>query len=112
MKFVAGALLIALGLSHPARGAWIEMRDAGGITSADWSHPARGAWIEINTPRGAAPHTESHPARGAWIEICYCKQITTGLSLSHPARGAWIEIQQEVADYLGITVAPRKGCVD
>ena len=34
------------------------------------SHPARGAWIEI-TRRGIipSPHFLSHPARGAWIEM-------------------------------------------
>ena len=33
------------------------------------SHPARGAWIEMknNLPDNIKP--ESHPARGAWIEI-------------------------------------------
>ena len=57
-------------VSHPARGAWIEISTAlqAGVEKAG-SHPARGAWIEIpRTGRLAAPGT-SHPARGAWIEI-------------------------------------------
>ena len=34
------------------------------------SHPARGAWIEIKgRMRQACPAARSHPARGAWIEI-------------------------------------------
>ena len=33
------------------------------------SHPARGAWIEIVTITGNDGDTTSHPARGAWIEI-------------------------------------------
>ena len=34
------------------------------------SHPARGAWIEIQSPAESVSEiTESHPARGAWIEI-------------------------------------------
>ena len=35
-------------MSHPARGAWIEMtEDDEQITQGESSHPARGAWIEI-----------------------------------------------------------------
>ena len=33
------------------------------------SHPARGAWIEIKVGVMLGPRFESHPARGAWIEI-------------------------------------------
>ena len=33
------------------------------------SHPARGAWIEMPSPRPSPPPCRSHPARGAWIEI-------------------------------------------
>ena len=34
-------------LSHPARGAWIEMPSVARPVAASKSHPARGAWIEI-----------------------------------------------------------------
>ena len=38
--------------------------------SASVSHPARGAWIEIAAAAAAAVvDAQSHPARGAWIEI-------------------------------------------
>ena len=34
------------------------------------SHPVRGAWIEIIYARSKKiVETESHPVRGAWIEI-------------------------------------------
>ena len=33
--------------SHPARGAWIEMRIQAKPRRSEESHPARGAWIEI-----------------------------------------------------------------
>ena len=33
------------------------------------SHPARGAWIEMKYVRPAFDRLASHPARGAWIEI-------------------------------------------
>ena len=34
-------------MSHPARGAWIEMRICTYKCRKCGSHPARGAWIEI-----------------------------------------------------------------
>ena len=33
------------------------------------SHPARGAWIEIKIILDKIASFASHPARGAWIEI-------------------------------------------
>ena len=37
------------------------------------SHPTRGAWIEINPERkGSGQAQRSHPTRGAWIEISTC----------------------------------------
>ena len=34
------------------------------------SHPARGAWIEISTAwLDFGGYAASHPARGAWIEM-------------------------------------------
>ena len=76
-------------MSHPARGAWIEINGNGIVDNAEKSHPARGAWIEISRPPMPRYGRPSHPARGAWIEICMvCRQAAT------------------------ITVAPRKGCVD
>ena len=33
------------------------------------SHPARGAWIEIVAQNCVVRNLRSHPARGAWIEI-------------------------------------------
>ena len=33
------------------------------------SHPARGAWIEIKMKEIWENGLQSHPARGAWIEI-------------------------------------------
>ena len=35
-------------MSHPARGAWIEIPDTKALYDALESHPARGAWIEIS----------------------------------------------------------------
>ena len=81
------------GLSHPARGAWIEiLLDMKDHARSRLSHPARGAWIEI--PRRQTARTacaRSHPARGAWIEM-HAAPFAHGCAVSHPARGAWIEM--------------------
>ena len=55
------------------------------------SHPARGAWIEIVSDDKKLLEAQSHPARGAWIEI-FRIRIEIRKAQSHPARGAWIEI--------------------
>ena len=76
------------------------------------SHPARGAWIEISRPPMPRYGRPSHPARGAWIEICSAPGQSQPDTASHPARGAWIEICMVCRQAATITVAPRKGCVD
>ena len=62
-------------LSHPVRGAWIEIDDDLLYSYNDMSHPVRGAWIEILTKTVSLFRVQkSHPVRGAWIEIvqrCY-----------------------------------------
>ena len=57
------------GVSHPARGAWIEIGRKWTLDRRMTSHPARGAWIEIAMYAPCTPAPRSHPARGAWIEI-------------------------------------------
>ena len=81
-------------MSHPARGAWIEIIvDTPLAAGSRWSHPARGAWIEMfNLLKSDNMLVVlSHPARGAWIEISGIEN-TDRTGKSHPARGAWIEI--------------------
>ncbi len=101
-------------MSHPPRGAWIEIRKGRKGSPGSKSHPPRGAWIEIGimaisvgiaarrTPHGVRglkscfpPYDKSpvssHPPRGAWIEIVPAV-IRYKAVLSHPPRGAWIEI--------------------
>ena len=79
---------------------------------ANVSHPARGAWIEILGFPIACCIALSHPARGAWIEIAVRKGDYDYVYQSHPARGAWIEMYKAVNEIGGTRVAPRKGCVD
>ena len=134
LKFLRLGLYVKGLLSHPARGAWIEIPTLRTEQLNVGSHPARGAWIEIERGNQLQSGDQSHPARGAWIEMsgslqihiaprCRTPQGVRGLKFpalrrqrlrrqSHPARGAWIEIQPKVATSEVITVAPRKGCVD
>ena len=104
-------------LSHPSRGAWIEICPWGSRLPSVSSHPSRGAWIEIalsavpllgrlcRTPHGvrglkspgcSVPFVPvlSHPSRGAWIEIVRLAGVDTYVPASHPSRGAWIEISR------------------
>ncbi len=75
------------------------------------SHPPRGAWIEILTVNSVLPFFLSHPPRGAWIEIAGgdCQAL---LPASHPPRGAWIEMDLTVTIRYNPEVAPPTGCVD
>ena len=91
------------GLSHPARGAWIEIVCPGQNRNyLRPSHPARGAWIEINyDPGGIQPmgRRTPHGVRG----LKYATSTTTAcVRLSHPARGAWIEIFYPVFNFLAL----------
>ena len=78
---------------------------------ADVSHPARGAWIEMQNKFDTDDVRMSHPARGAWIEI-RIGWNHAGNAWSHPARGAWIEINRPRLRKKPSNVAPRKGGVD
>ena len=39
------------------------------LEPGEMSHPSRGAWIEIGLMVNLNNMIESHPSRGAWIEI-------------------------------------------
>ena len=86
---------------------------AGLLLQTDVSHPARGAWIEINdagVQRGG--RAGSHPARGAWIEISLWTLVSGVLGGRTPqgVRGLKsVAIGHAVQQR---AVAPRKGCVD
>ena len=77
------------------------------------SHPTRGAWIEIFVRwKFGLNNEESHPTRGAWIEMGIMPRSTRRLIRSHPTRGAWIEIDVKIAAAYIRVVAPHTGCVD
>ena len=89
----------------------MKFRSASGRIGSGSSHPARGAWIEMKISASEVVQMQSHPARGAWIEMAV-RERTRAYLQSHPARGAWIEMQNLIFGPLMPFVAPRKGCVD
>ena len=77
-------------LSHPARGAWIEIREVLCDRIAEYRRTPQGVrGLKLPGDGASDPGRKSHPARGAWIEmIAFCMACVVGI------------------------VAPRKGCVD
>ena len=114
MKFVCVRTFIMYALSHPSRGAWIEIRKPYKCRSVMTSHPSRGAWIEIrDIVLSWFSVSTSHPSRGAWIEIRVMRDTLRYGFGSHPSRGAWIEIIPPPPLIVGrVAVAPLTGCVD
>ena len=93
MKYVKARRLHGLDVSHPSRGAWIEIFSCSIIRCMiPMSHPSRGAWIEMDCSASTRLAVASHPSRGAWIEIRETFGGMDDLETSHPSRGAWIEI--------------------
>ena len=76
------------------------------------SHPARGAWIEICLTGFAIAPTMSHPARGAWIEMGNptCQEYDLQRRTPQGVRG--LKYILILAYFVSDFVAPRKGCVD
>ena len=79
-------------MSHPSRGAWIEMLLKSPSRTSFMSHPSRGAWIEIcgctvsaDMKKGRTPHG----VRGLKYDVL---RLCAVYAMSHPSRGAWIEI--------------------
>ena len=76
------------------------------------SHPARGAWIEIRKNLEYWDNWQGRTPQGVRGLKFIFHNIFLQFNLSHPARGAWIEIHDiRYPEQIG-NVAPRKGCVD
>ena len=113
LKLSVGDGKIAGAVSHPARGAWIEISRVMVLLPPPLSHPARGAWIEI--PAGGARAcmpSQSHPARGAWIEIAPHPQDPRRGAGRTPQGVRGLKLAVGDGQIAGAVVAPRKGCVD
>ena len=74
------------------------------------SHPARGAWIEMVRPVSVQVAGTGRTPQGVrGLKYLWPAQ-THRCPRSHPARGAWIEMSQIVQVRVRSPVAPRKGC--
>ena len=77
------------------------------------SHPARGAWIEIVAIKMYTYFVvRSHPARGAWIEITRTTWRTPWRRRRTPQGVRGLKYLDELYYIFRGQVAPRKGCVD
>ena len=80
-------------VSHPSRGAWIEIGYP--IINNLWaikSHPSRGAWIEIHRASESGKPSEGRTPRGVRGLKLAGNTLESTSNRSHPSRGAWIEI--------------------
>ena len=76
------------------------------------SHPARGAWIEIRRAADEPAACHRRTPQGVRGLKSLRRYIANLDDMSHPARGAWIEIDTYSLLPVFEEVAPRKGCVD
>ena len=76
------------------------------------SHPARGAWIEISAVMPADNLSLCRTPQGVRGLKSTGRSVAIIELKSHPARGAWIEIFISRTLPRVFAVAPRKGCVD
>ncbi len=80
---------------------------------ASVSHPARGAWIEIPLKPLRLPALGCCRTPQGVRGLKYFRSYLSNSAVqSHPARGAWIEITTFASFGTDPDVAPRKGCVD
>ena len=100
-------------LSHPARGAWIEIFSIPDEEQARrMSHPARGAWIEMAILlRGAQGDERRTPQGVRGLKFHWMQGVQRGERRTpQGVRGLKCAALQHVARHC--VVAPRKGCVD
>ena len=111
-------------MSHPTRGAWIEIFQPVGRFADDLSHPTRGAWIEIVEMMYKSEREYSRTLPGvrglksSWelIGLVPIRRTLPGVRglkyrilcagyidmKSHPTRGAWIEMESTTRPLMGI----------
>ena len=82
------------------------------IDNPPLSHPSRGAWIEIGQHQDTARQPESHPSRGAWIEIVLSHKNSTRSASRTPHGVRGLKCQAIATPPLTKGVAPLTGCVD
>ena len=112
LKLIGLAVSATRHLSHPARGAWIEIITFAYHKLRCASHPARGAWIEIafrNANSASSRRRTPQGVRGLKssrlpITNCAARRTPQGV------RGLKLLSVTQIAHHRA--VAPRKGCVD
>ena len=88
-------------LSHPVRGAWIEIINMGSCDNVSSGRTPSGVrGLKCRYFLTVSANSLSHPVRGAWIEIRRSFTLWY-LYMSHPVRGAWIEIDCNSVLYYG-----------
>ena len=65
LKYHEEGHVIALALSRPARGAWIEIEHRAKLDVSHLSRPARGAWIEISIVSSSVWYLHRRAPHGA-----------------------------------------------
>ena len=98
-------------VSHPSRGAWIEITISGGSVArrGRTPHGVRGLKCGGGCPLGCLPCRTPHGVRGLKYAGMWVSDTDPR---SHPSRGAWIEIFRLRLQGHGLHVAPLTGCVD
>ena len=95
-------------MSHPVRGAWIEIRKViADVIAVIPSHPVRGAWIEILKKNlRIINKAKSHPVRGAWIEILPTTRGFGRIESRTPSGVRGLKSTACAADMFGISRTP------
>ena len=106
-------------MSHPTRGAWIEIHQAIVAPVLSMSHPTRGAWIEIilnieisdEHRRVARRHRRTPPGvRGLKLQATHIVEPMQSRRTPPGVRGLKFEIDTALGG--AMSVAPHPGCVD
>ena len=113
MKLPLLNVILLMLMSHPSRGAWIEMMLPTVSCTAAAGRTPRGvrglksAWLH-----GRHPRSRSHPSRGAWIEMVYAVSVD-GNSYGRTPRGVrGLKFNVAAPSPRRHGVAPLAGCVD
>ena len=100
-------------LSHPVRGAWIEMLiTAVFIKNIQSRTPSGVRGLKFLPSRHSTSSAVGRTPSGVRGLKCDLENLQNLERKSHPVRGAWIEIIIVSATHIATGVAPRQGCVD
>ena len=113
LKSQGGDQHVGLIVSHPSRGAWIEILTAADVEPVRHGrtpHGVRG--LKYYGSPGGYCRSQSHPSRGAWIEMDMSvmpENAQLGRT-PHGVRG--LKLVEHRPESTEFGVAPLTGCVD